>query len=157
MVVVPEGTSALSDEELLDAVGVAFSRLRRRTTQVPVDPPVTSRDLTRNLVLNLVEECEGTLTVGDVAEQLGVSASVGSRMVSDCIEAGLVLRVAEQRDGRRSTLHLTPRGEAQRDVFRRQYRQAFERVTADWPASERAELVRLLLKYADAASALPRR
>lgn len=143
-----------SDDAILDAVGIAFSRLRRRTTQVQVDPPVTPKDLTRNLVINLVDESGGSLTVGDVADVLGVSPSVGSRMVSDCIDAGLVVRVASQRDGRRSTLSLTPQGEASRDVFRRQYRQAFEQITKDWDASERVELVRLLLKYADATSAL---
>lgn len=141
-------------EEILDAVGVAFSRLRRRTTQVQVDPPVTAKDLTRNLVINLIDESGGRLTVGDVADQLGVTPSVGSRMVSDCIEAGLVVRVASQRDGRRSTLSLTEQGRRQRDVFRKQYRQAFEQITADWPAAERVEFVRLLLKYADATSRL---
>jgi len=152
---VPDRTTTELGESVLDAVGVAFSRLRRRTMQVEVDPAVTSKDLTRNLVINLVDESDGMLTVGDVGHQLGVSPSVASRMVSDCIDAGLVLRVASQRDGRRSTLSLTPEGESRREIFRQQYRQAFEQITIDWPRSEQLEFARLLLKYADATSALP--
>ena len=141
-------------DDVLDAVGDAFSRLRRRTTQVAVDPPVSPKDLTRNLIINLIDEADGDLTVGDVAQQLAVSPSVGSRMVSDCIEAGIVRRVASQQDGRKSMLELTDDGRALRNVFRRQYRHAFEQITHDWPDGERREFARLLLKYADATTSL---
>ena len=143
-----------NDDTLLDAVGIAFSRLRRRTQQAAVEPAVTPKDGTRNLVINLIDESDGTITVGEVAEQLGVSPSVGSRMVSDCIDEGLVRRVASQSDGRRICLTLTDAGEAMREVFRRQYRQAFEQITADWDPHERVELIRLLLKYSDSTDAL---
>lgn len=141
-------------DALLDAVGTAFSRLRRRTTQVSVDPPVSRKDLFRNLVINIVDEADGEMTVGALAEQLAVDPSVASRMVSDGISNGYLVRMASQRDGRRTVLRLTPAGLALRDRFRKQQRQAFEHITRDWPAHERHDFARLLLKYAAATDKL---
>jgi DNA-binding MarR family transcriptional regulator len=143
-----------SPEDLLDGVGAAFGRLRRRTALVEVEPPVARKDLTRNLVINIVDEAEGEATVGGIAFQLSIDASVASRMVTDCVKAGLLLRTASQADGRRTVLELTPAGFALRDQFRNQHRQAFELITSAWPDSERLEFARLLRKYADATAAI---
>ncbi|MCC9740976.1 MarR family winged helix-turn-helix transcriptional regulator [Streptomyces sp. MNU89] len=137
-------------ETLLDGIGPAFSRLRRHT-------PADRKDFSRNLVLNVVADGSGETTVGTVAEELRVDPSVASRMVSDCISSGYLLRAASQSDGRRTVLRLTPEGEALRKEFAGQQRDAFERITADWPDSERLEFARLLLKYAEAGAALRRR
>ena len=152
----PSGDNGFSAENdaLLDAVGTAFSRLRRRTQQVDVDPPVSRKDLPRNLVINIVEEADGEVTVGGLAEQLAVDPSVASRMVSDCVSNGYLERAASQQDGRRTVLRITPEGLALRDRFRGQQRQAFEQITGDWPERERLEFARLLLKYADATDRL---
>ncbi|MEU0135273.1 MarR family winged helix-turn-helix transcriptional regulator [Streptomyces sp. NPDC006296] len=150
--------SASQEEALLDAVGVAFARLRRRTMQAPVDPPVGRKDLKRNLVLNLVDEAAeagGEITVGGLADHLMVDPSVASRMASDCITHGYLVRSASQQDGRRTVLRLTEDGRTLLGHFRSQQRQAFEHITRDWPAAERVEFVRLLLKYGDATARLP--
>lgn len=149
-----EGGYKAENDALLDSVGTAFSRLRRRTTQVDVDPPVSRKDLPRNLVINIIEEADGEVTVGDLAGQLAVDPSVASRIVSDCVSGGYLERVASQRDGRRTVLRITPEGFALRDRFRRQQRQAFEHITKDWPEQERLEFARLLLKYADSTDKL---
>jgi DNA-binding MarR family transcriptional regulator len=94
------------------------------------------------------------VTVGGVAEQLGIDPSAASRMVSDLITHGYLERLASQRDGRRTVLRLTQQGVALRDRFRSQHRQAFEYITRDWPEHERLEFARLLYKYAEATSAL---
>jgi len=145
-------------EALLDAVGAAFARLRRRTMQAPVDPPVGRKDLKRNLVLNLVDEATEAgrdITVGGLADLLMVDSSVASRMASDCITHGYLVRTASQQDGRRTVLRLTEDGVTLLGHFRRQQRQAFEHITRDWPTAERVEFARLLLKYADATARLP--
>ncbi|WP_051813827.1 MarR family winged helix-turn-helix transcriptional regulator [Streptomyces sp. NRRL S-340] len=145
-------------QALLDAVGTAFARLRRRTMQAPVDPPAGPKDLKRNLVLNIVDEAAEAateMTVGGIAEHLLVDPSVASRMVSDCISHGYLVRAASQQDGRRTVLHLTEEGTALLQHFRRQQRQAFEYITRDWPEQERLEFARLLLKYADSTARLP--
>lgn len=138
------------DDEVLDGIGPAFSRLRRRT-------PSSGKDLSRNLVLNVVAERTGETTVGAVAEELGTDQSVASRMVSDCIQQGYLLREASQQDGRRTVLRLTPQGEELRDRFARDQRRAFELITRDWSADEQRRFARLLIRYADDAAALRKR
>ncbi|THA62114.1 MarR family transcriptional regulator [Streptomyces sp. A0958] len=134
-------------DAVLDSVGPAFSRLRRRA-------PSAGKDLSRNLVLNVVAERTGETTVGAIAEELGTDQSVASRMVSDCIQHGHLRREASQADGRRSVLRLTPEGDALRDRFAAEQRRSFEHITRDWPADERLQLARLLVKYAEDAAAL---
>ena len=142
----------LSDDQVLDAVGTAFGRLRRRTHLVPgVEPPLGRKDLSRNLVINIVDESDGETTVGTVAQQLGIDASAASRMVADLIAHGHLERFASQQDGRRTVLRLTASGEVMRDRYRRQHRQAFEYITRDWPTHERVQLARLLTKYVESA------
>lgn len=133
-------------DAVLDSIGPAFSRLRRHA-------PASRRDLSRNLVLNVVAEWPGEITVGMLADELNIDPSVASRMVSDCISAGYLLRAASQADGRRTVLRLTPEGQTLRSQFAQLQRDAFERLTADWPAGERLQFARLLLKYAEASAA----
>lgn len=144
------------DEEhdrILGAVGAAFARLRRRTALIDVTPPTTRKDMSRNQVINVVDEATGEITVGGVAEQLAVDPSVASRMVTECINDGLLVRKASQRDGRRTVLELSEEGIRLRDQFRSQHRQAFIKITHDWPESKRLTFARLLIEYADASAA----
>jgi DNA-binding MarR family transcriptional regulator len=134
-------------DSVLDGIGPAFSRIRRRA-------PASGKDLSRNLVLNVVAERRDETTVGAVAEELGVDRSVASRMVTDCIQHGYLLRAASQQDGRRTVLRLTSEGEGLRARFAKEQRQAFERITRDWPEEERLQFARLLVKYVDASAAL---
>ncbi|MEU7897735.1 MarR family winged helix-turn-helix transcriptional regulator [Nonomuraea sp. NPDC049152] len=144
-------------DELLDAVGPAFSKLRR-TSLLEVENPISAKELSRTLVLNLV--LEGTqdpdkeITVGAVAELLGTDPSVASRMVTDNIKAGYLIRAASQQDGRRTVLHLSPEGAELMARFRRHQRSAFEYITADWSEHERLEFARLMLKYVDSLADL---
>ena len=152
--------SEVRDEErdaLLDSVGAAFGRLRRRTSVLDVDPPPTRKDRSRELVINIVDEAEREMTVGGIAEQLAVDPSVASRMVTDCINAGYLERRASQGDGRRTVVALTDAGLRLRDQFRSQHRQAFLQITQDWPEHKRLQFVRLLNDYVDACAALTNR
>jgi DNA-binding MarR family transcriptional regulator len=141
-------------DEVLDAVGAAFARLRRRTALVDVDPPVTRKDMSRNQVINIVDEADQEITVGGVAEQLAVDPSVASRLIAECINDGYLVRKASQRDGRRTVLELSDEGVRLRDRFRSQHRQAFVKITHDWPEPKRLIFARLLIEYAEASVAL---
>nr|AFD20765.1 RubM [Streptomyces rimofaciens] len=165
-------------DELLDAVGPAFGKLRR-SSLLEVENPISQKDLSRTLVLRVVLEAEreaepaaeqgaaqgeadersdaGEITVGAVAQHLGVDPSVASRMVSDCISAGYLVRAASQRDGRRTVLHLSPEGRELMARFGRHQRSAFECITADWTERDRLEFARLMLKYVDSQDALRHR
>ena len=150
----PDEHGDWDEDRLLDEVGAAFSRLRRRTTQVAVDPAPSRKDLSRNLVLNVVDEAPEEMTVGGLAEQLGIDPSAASRAVSDCIGAGLLERRASQIDGRRSVLSITAEGDALRARFRRQQRTAFVHITRDWSDEDRVTFARLLVRYDRAAARL---
>ncbi len=157
-------------DELLDAVGPAFGKLRR-SSLLEVEDPISQKDLSRTLVLRIVLEAEqevpesgpvgqpgvGEITVGAVARHLGVDPSVASRMVSDCISAGYLIRAASQQDGRRTVLHLSPDGRELMARFGRHQRSAFEYITADWTEQERLEFARLMLKYVASQDALSHR
>ncbi|MFJ3879198.1 MarR family winged helix-turn-helix transcriptional regulator [Streptomyces sp. NPDC090077] len=148
------------DEELLNAVGPAFGKLRR-SSLLEVENPISQKDLGRTLVLNVVLELaqDGTreVTVGGVGAHLGTDPSVASRMVSDCISAGYLVRAASQQDGRRTVLHLSPGGEELMARFRRHQRSAFEYVTADWSDRDRLDFARLMLKYVASQDSLRHR
>ena len=135
----------MTKDELLDAVGPAFSRLRR-SVLLDVPNPVTTKDLSRTPVLDLVAR-GGEVTVGSVARHLGVDPSVASRMVADCITAGYLTRGVSQQDARRAVLLLTKAGSEMLAGFRCQQRAAYEQITAGWSEHDRLELARLLLKY----------
>ncbi|MGW0484395.1 MarR family winged helix-turn-helix transcriptional regulator [Nonomuraea sp. NPDC003214] len=147
----------MTDDELLDAVGPAFSKLRR-TSLLEVENPISAKDLSRTLVLNIVLEHPGEeVTVGGVADLLGVDPSVASRMVSDNIKAGYLVRAASQQDGRRTVLHLSPEGRELMARFRRHQRAAYEFITADWSERDRLDFARLMLKYVDSLATLSAR
>ncbi|MFE7351716.1 MarR family winged helix-turn-helix transcriptional regulator [Streptomyces sp. NPDC057543] len=144
-------------EDLLNAVGPAFSKLRR-TSLLEVANPISAKDLSRTLVLNIVQEhtreSGAEITVGAVAELLGVDPSVASRMVSDNIKAGYLVRAASQQDGRRTVLRLGPEGTELMSRLRRHQREAFDYITDDWADEDRLEFARLMLKYVDSLARL---
>ncbi|WIX93224.1 MarR family winged helix-turn-helix transcriptional regulator [Amycolatopsis sp. DG1A-15b] len=142
--------SSSAEDALLDQIGPALSRLRRRT-------PATSRDVSRNLVLNVVADAPGEMTVGGLAAEMGVVQPVASRTVAACIADGLLRRAASQADGRRTVLELTEHGEAERARFAAEQRAAFEGITAGWSPEERTQFARLLVRYTTDAGAWSRR
>ncbi|MCU1646823.1 MAG: MarR family transcriptional regulator [Nocardia sp.] len=147
-------------DDLLNAVGPAFGKLRR-TSLLEVENPISAKDLSRTLVLNLVRENSqepgSEVTVGRVAELLGTDPSVASRMVSDIIKAGYLVRAASQLDGRRTVLELSPHGEELMNRFRKHQRDAFDYITADWSEGDRLDFARLMLQYVDSLDALKTR
>ncbi|MEU5091245.1 MarR family winged helix-turn-helix transcriptional regulator [Streptomyces sp. NPDC021356] len=138
------------DDLALDQIGPALSRLRRRA-------PASSKDLSRNLVLNVIADAPGETTVGGLAAEMGVAQPVASRVVAACIHDGLLRRAASQTDGRRTVLELTELGEAERNRFAAEQREAFQEITAAWSPEERIQFARLLVRYGADATAWSRK
>jgi len=134
----------------LDQIGPALSRLRRRA-------PASSKDLSRNLVLNVIADAPGETTVGGLAAEMGVAQPVASRTVAACIDDGLLRRAASQSDGRRTVLELTEHGEAERNRFATEQRKAFQEITAAWSPEEQIQFARLLARYGADATAWSRK
>ncbi|MFB7763465.1 MarR family winged helix-turn-helix transcriptional regulator [Streptomyces xiamenensis] len=139
-----------SDDVALDQIGPALSRLRRRA-------PASNKDLSRNLVLNVIADAPGETTVGGLAAEMGVAQPVASRTVAACIEEGLLRRTASPSDGRRTVLELTEHGEAERSRFAAEQRKAFEEITVAWSPQERIQFARLLKRYGADAGAWSRK
>lgn len=98
---------------------------------------------------------EREVTVGAVAEYLDIDPSTASRLVGYAIEAGFVSRRASPVDARRAQLQLTDAGwrvKELTDEFRRRF---IAELVADWTDDERAQFVRLLRRFSDAATTLP--
>jgi DNA-binding MarR family transcriptional regulator len=151
-----EPGAGLNDQVLLETIGTAFSKLRRRTSSVPLDPPIARTDIQRDLLLAVVEESDGLLSVNAVAAALSMDRTAVSRLVARCVGEGLVERVASQTDGRSITLRLTSPGHETLGHSRRQQRQAFDYITKDWDQEERIQFARLLHKYVTATASLPK-
>lgn len=143
-----------AEEELLDTIGMSFSKLRRRTMSAPVDPPVAPTDVRRDLLLSVLEESAVRPSVKAVAATLMMERSAASRLVTWCVEQGTVERVASQTDGRSITLRLTEHGRQVLRHSRHQQRQAFEYITRNWSRADQLEFARLLNKYAEDTASL---
>ncbi|MBO8184085.1 MarR family winged helix-turn-helix transcriptional regulator [Streptomyces spirodelae] len=87
------------------------------------------------------------LTVTRAAAALGVDQPRASRLTAQALDAGLLCRRADQRDGRRSLLALTPEGQAVLDRVRDFRRRVIAEAVGDWPDEERGELARLLARF----------
>jgi DNA-binding MarR family transcriptional regulator len=79
-----------------------------------------------------------TLTIQDLAEQIGRSASATSRVVSALESRGLLRRRPEVADRRQRTLEVTPAGAALLSLIDRARADEFLAVVRPLPPSERA-------------------
>ncbi|MFE9746855.1 MarR family winged helix-turn-helix transcriptional regulator [Saccharothrix saharensis] len=146
------------DDPSLALIEHALGRLRRNQVRrslgrISEEQPTARVDLSLIPVLYAVEEGAETdsegVTVGLVADRIGLDPSRASRMVGSAIQAGYLERVASQTDGRRIQLRLTEEGA---DLARRahRFRQSFlGQAIAHWSDHDRAELARLFSRFAD--------
>jgi DNA-binding MarR family transcriptional regulator len=152
-------------EAALAAVERAMVRIRRSQTRRTLarlagggaDP---APDPGLDQAIDAVEEGpDGTgheVTVGVVAERLGVDPSRASRLVARAIAAGYLTRIASQADGRRIGLELTPEGRRRADRVRRSREAVFARAMRDWSDREREDFARLLTRFTEALAEVTR-
>jgi DNA-binding MarR family transcriptional regulator len=87
------------------------------------------------------------VTVGAVAERLGLDPSQASRLVAQAIAAGLVLRRASQADARRIGLALTAAGRALVERKHRARRAFAAQLMEGWSARDRSSFARLFQQF----------
>ena len=132
------------------AVERAMVAIRRSQTRRTLARRAGAVSTSGTEVLDVVEAAEENgepATVTGVAAALNVDQPRASKLVATAVEAGLVRREADQKDGRRALLVRTPEGQrlsAEIHAFRQQ---AIGAAIEDWPADERAEFARLLTKF----------
>ncbi|MEV0407887.1 MarR family winged helix-turn-helix transcriptional regulator [Actinoallomurus sp. NPDC050550] len=125
----------------------AMSRLGRDLEGVTFDPTVFG-------VLDAIEGMGRPCTVTEVAAALDVDQPRASRLVARAVDAGLLVRQADQRDGRRTPVALTDRAREQLDRMHRFRQETFARAMADWPDDDRATFARLLTSFVESFTAL---
>jgi DNA-binding MarR family transcriptional regulator len=91
----------------------------------------------------------GPVTVGVVADRLGIDPSRASRRVAAAVDAGHLRRTVSPGDARRTGLVLSPSGEAVLAAVRRTRRGFVADVLADWTPADRATFAVLLARFTD--------
>ncbi|NUS12295.1 MAG: winged helix-turn-helix transcriptional regulator [Streptomyces sp.] len=156
--VVTTTPSSGSPDPALTAIERAMVRIRRNLSRRIVGKTVTELlgrpvDPSHGFVVDAVEDEPDypgqEVTVGLVAERLGVDPSRASRMVASTVEAGYIRRVASQADSRRICLELTDQGRELAQLAHVVRQDYFGAVTQDWEDGERQEFARLLTKFTE--------
>ncbi|MDQ8730026.1 MarR family winged helix-turn-helix transcriptional regulator [Bradyrhizobium sp. LHD-71] len=93
-------------------------------------------------------------TLGDLAAGMGLDITQISRSVSNLVERGLVTRSPNPFNNREVLIALTRRGEAANATIVAAGSQVNEVLLEAMPASERAELAELLLRFTERAERL---
>ena len=101
-------------------------------------------------MLEALAAADGSLSVSEIAQAVGVDQPRASRLVQQSVELGLVRRDADPADARRTRIALTDEGATVVRGFRGERRDAVRTALADFSDADRAELARLLTKLAEA-------
>lgn len=104
----------------------------------------------RMRLLEALAAASHPLTVGEIAEAVGVDQPRASRLVQQSVQLDLVRREADPEDARRTRVALTDAGAALVRGFRGERREAIDTALAGFSDSEKADLARLLTKLAEA-------
>lgn len=87
------------------------------------------------------------VTVGTVAERMGIDPSRASRLVADVVEAGYIRRVASQQDSRRIVLEPTDKGVAFGESFRARKTAMLTAGLDGWTEEELVVFARLVERF----------
>ncbi|WP_235008179.1 MarR family winged helix-turn-helix transcriptional regulator [Microbacterium timonense] len=103
----------------------------------------------RMRLLEALAAASHPLSVGEIADAVGVDQPRASRLVQQAVQMDLVRREADPDDARRTRVALTDAGTRLVRGFRGERREAVDAALAAFTDEERAELARLLTKLAD--------
>ncbi len=90
------------------------------------------------------------LSIGEIADAVGVDQPRASRLVQQAVQLDLVRREVDPDDARRTRVALTDAGAALVRGFRGERREAIDTALSEFTDAERVDLARLLTKLADA-------
>jgi len=95
------------------------------------------------------------VTVGLIAERLGIDPSRASRVVADVVDRGLAKRVASQLDARRICLELTAKGQRFVAAVRRNKLEIFAQALGQWNERELVVFAALFDRFSNWPAAEP--
>lgn len=111
------------------------------------DPPLERAAYAILSWLQDQDQDQGPVRAQALVERFQLDGSTVSRQVAALVSAGLVVRVADQRDGRARLLELTGRGRDVLEATREARRGLLCRLLAAWPQSDRAAFGYLLERF----------
>ncbi|GAA4608868.1 MarR family winged helix-turn-helix transcriptional regulator [Actinoallomurus liliacearum] len=135
-------------------VAIRRSQTRRALSRVGRDLDGVTFDPTVFGVLDAIEGMGRPCTITEVAAALDVDQPRASRLVARAVDAGLLVRLADQRDGRRTPVALTDAAREQLALIHRFRQETFARAMADWPDEDRVAFARLLTSFVQSFTAL---
>ncbi|MDE0546466.1 MarR family winged helix-turn-helix transcriptional regulator [Microbacterium sp. C7(2022)] len=103
----------------------------------------------RMRMLEALAVASDPLTIGEIADAVGVDQPRASRLVQQSVELELVRREVDPDDARRTRVALTEAGRSAVQAFTGGRRAAIDTALASFSEAERADLARLLTKLAD--------
>jgi DNA-binding MarR family transcriptional regulator len=148
---------ALSEQAVERAMVTIRRRQRRR--QLAERVPADLRGAISPAVTELLDAVEGEVaagrevTVTGLTRLLAVDQPRVSKLTRLAVSAGLLRRLADQQDGRRSTLELTAEGIGYLDAVHRHRQARFARAMDGWTDAERADFAALLTRFVSALEA----
>lgn len=146
----------LSDEaaQSIGAIDAVMARIRRNILKREFGRQIIARcgldiDVSHMDAVLVMANRTGNeeLTVGHIAERLGIDPSRASRVTSDIVEKGLARRIASQQDARRICLELTERGTRLSNAIRENKMALFASAMGQWSDEELVTFARLLERF----------
>jgi DNA-binding MarR family transcriptional regulator len=132
------------------AVEAAMIAIRRRQTRRTFAVESGGPDPVQEVLDAIEAAAPDPLGVNGVAAALGVDQPRASKLTAAAVAAGLVRREADQTDGRRTNLVLTPTGQTQLDTVHAHRRAHFATAMNTWTPEERATFATLLTRFTTA-------
>jgi DNA-binding MarR family transcriptional regulator len=131
------------------------SMMRRETAAAILGELDPSLDLQKLDVMSAVmhwhpeNDADATreVTVGTVAERMGIDPSRASRLVAEVVEAGYIRRIASQQDSRRIVLEPTDKGVAFGEEFRARKTAMMTTGMGGWTEAELTNFATLLERF----------
>ena len=145
--------TAVARDEGLRALGEQMPRFMRLIHGLKAQHTAEGGRDRAALVLLFPLDRLGPLRQNALAEAVHADPSTVSRHVALLVERGLVLRVADESDGRASRLVLTDAGRAQLEQLRGERVAYLRTVTADWTHDELATFTTLFDRLLDGIAA----
>jgi len=152
-------TRGLSEEaaKAVAAIDGVMARIRRNImrrefgrvvlAQIAPDLEVAHMDVISAIGLRAEGGDAEEVTVGLIAERLGIDPSRASRVSADVVDRGFARRVASQQDARRICLELTPKGRRFVDAIRQSKMGLFASALGQWQESELIVFANLLDRF----------
>jgi len=144
--------------EAVVAIDAVMNKVRRsvqrrdfgRLILARIDPSLEVSHLDAIIALNAVagDTPQDEVTVGIIAERMGIDPSRASRISADLVERGYAFRVASQLDARRICLKLTAKSERLVTAVRQTKWRIFAGALAQWDEQELVTFATLLERFA---------